>query len=80
MKNKKGAKAQQQVKIIQQQQAQVGKTPAEMAAAKKREDEKRMKLEAEKIRKKELADSLVVQPKVPFGVGEYSCGQNERSE
>ncbi|PWN98516.1 hypothetical protein FA09DRAFT_329569 [Tilletiopsis washingtonensis] len=68
MKNKKGAKAQQQVKIIQQQQSQAGKTPAEMLAAKKREEEKKAKLEAEKQRKKDMEDVLIIQPKVPFGV------------
>ncbi|CEH14510.1 Uncharacterized conserved protein, contains CCCH-type Zn-finger [Ceraceosorus bombacis] len=68
MKNKKGAKGQQQVKVLQQQQAMAGKTPAELAAQRKREEDKRAKAEAEKLRKKEMENILIIQPKVPFGV------------
>lgn len=74
MKNKKGAKGQQQVKVLQQQQAMAGKTPAELAAQKRKEDEKKAKAEAEKLRKKELENILIIQPKVPFGVGESRGG------
>ncbi|PWN51435.1 hypothetical protein IE53DRAFT_294662, partial [Violaceomyces palustris] len=67
MKNKKGSKAQQVVKTIQQQQAQAGKSKQELALQKKREQEKKLKEEEAKRR---LADPLfaIVQPKVPFGV------------
>lgn len=67
MKNKKGAKAQQQVKIIQQQQAQAGKNKEQLAKDKRKEDEKRLKAEAEKTRKEDPFYNIV-QPRVPFGV------------
>lgn len=66
MKNKKGAKAQQQVKIIQQQQQQAGLNREALAKQKKKEEEKRIKAEAEKMLKAE--GPPIVQPRVPFGV------------
>jgi Zinc finger C-x8-C-x5-C-x3-H type (and similar) len=68
MKNKKGAKAQQQVKVIQQQQAQMGKSKEVLAREKQREAEKKAKAEADKIRQELQAQIPIVQPKVPFGV------------
>jgi hypothetical protein len=68
MKNKKGSKAQQQVKVIQQQQAMVGKSKEVLAKEKKREEEKRLKELAEKERKKDPLVASIVQPRVPFGV------------
>lgn len=66
MKNKKGAKAQQQIKVIQQQQQQAGKSREALAKEKRREEEKRLKAEAEKRMKME--GPPIVQPHVPFGV------------
>lgn len=67
MKNKKGGKAQAQIKIIQQQQQNAGKTKEQLAKEKKREEEKRLKAEAEKARANDPSFSIV-QPRVPFGV------------
>ena len=66
MKNKKGAKAQQQIKVIQQQQQQTGKSREALAKEKRREEEKRIKAEAEKRMK--IEGPPIVQPHVPFGV------------
>lgn len=68
MKNKKGSKAQQQVKVIQQQQSQVGKSKEVLAKEKKREEEKKLKLDAERKRKEDPIAQNIVQPRVPFGV------------
>ena len=68
MKNKKGAKAQQQVRIIQQQQSQTGMSREQLAKQKKREEEKRLKAEEQKRIKEAGPLYGVVQPKVPFGV------------
>jgi len=68
MKNKKGSKAQQQVKVIQQQQAMVGKSKEVLAKEKKREEEKRMKELADKKRKEDPLAQSIVQARVPFGV------------
>lgn len=67
MKNKKGGKAQQQIKTIQQQQETAGKSREQLAKDKKKEDEKRMKAEAEKARREDPAFAIA-QPRVPFGV------------
>lgn len=67
MKNKKGGKAQQQIKTIQQQQQQAGKSREQLAKEKKKEDEKRLKAEAEKARKEDPSFAIA-QPRVPFGV------------
>lgn len=67
MKNKKGGKAQQQIKIIQAQEKTAGKNKEQLAKEKKREDEKRLKAEAEKARMNDPSFSIV-QPRVPFGV------------
>jgi len=45
MKNKKGAKAQQQIRIIHQQQSQTGKSREALAREKQRAEEKRLKAE-----------------------------------
>lgn len=74
MKNKKGAKAQQQVKIIQQQQQQAGKSREALAKQKQKEEEKRLKAEAEKKLKAE--GPPIVQPRVPFGVDPKSITCN----
>ncbi|WFD02355.1 Translation machinery-associated protein 46 [Malassezia obtusa] len=74
MKNKKGAKAQQQVKIIQQQQQQAGKSREALAKQKKKEEEKKLKVEAEKMLKAE--GPPIVQPRVPFGVDPKSLTCN----
>lgn len=76
MKNKgKSAKVQQQVKIIQQQEAQKGKNKESLEKEKEKQriNEKK-KAEAAK---RELDGQLygvteIVQPKVPFGVGAFS--------
>ncbi|UZJ53787.1 hypothetical protein CBS101457_003107 [Exobasidium rhododendri] len=67
MKNKKGSKAQQQIKVVQQQQSQVGKSKEVLAKEKKREEEKRAKELADKARKEDPTFNIV-QPRVPFGV------------
>lgn len=67
MKNKKGSKAQQQIKIVQQQQSQVGKSKEVLAKEKKKEEEKRLKELAEKARREDPTFNIV-QPRVPFGV------------
>lgn len=68
MKNKKGAKAQQQIKIIQQQQSQAGLNREALAKQKRREEEKRIKAEESKRIKEAGPMYGLVQPKVPFGV------------
>lgn len=74
MKNKKGAKAQQQVKIIQQQQQQAGKNREALAKQKRKEEEKKLKAEAEKVLRQE--GPPIVQPRVPFGVDPKSLTCN----
>lgn len=74
MKNKKGAKAQQQIKIIQQQQQQTGKSKEALAKEKRREEEKRVKAEAE--RRMKIEGPPIVQPHVPFGVDPKSLTCN----
>lgn len=68
MKNKKGAKGQQAVKRIQGEMAQIGKTPAQLAKEKQRQEEKKLKEAADKMRREQAATMTIVQPKVPFGV------------
>ncbi|WFD30874.1 Translation machinery-associated protein 46 [Malassezia sp. CBS 17886] len=68
MKNKKGGKAQKEVKVIHQQQSQAGLTREQLAKQKRKEDDKRLKAEEEKRIKSEGPLLGVVQPKVPFGV------------
>lgn len=67
MKNKKGAAQQKQVKIIQQQQGQSGKTPAQVAKEKEREREKQLRADAEHERRKQASQLTISQPKPAFG-------------
>ncbi|KDN43949.1 hypothetical protein K437DRAFT_236836 [Tilletiaria anomala UBC 951] len=68
MKNKKGAKQQKQIQVLQKELSQSGKTKEQLAKEKQREAEKKAKAEAEKMRRELAADITIVQPKVPFGV------------
>jgi len=74
MKNKKGAKAQQQIRIIHQQQSQTGKSREALAREKQRAEEKRLK--AEEMKRLRDEGPPIVQPHVPFGVDPKSITCN----
>ncbi|CAO1627229.1 unnamed protein product [Sympodiomycopsis kandeliae] len=65
--NKKGSKAQKEIKVIQNQQSQTGMDKEAQAKARRKAEEAKLKLEAEKRRKAEGELFAIVQPKVPFG-------------